>query len=55
MKTDEKRHLWQCDACGHVKFFEEEVTCWACGKGEMLHREVEAGTLVTWDEQPGIR
>ena len=29
---------WVCDNCGYVKFKEEEVICWDCGKGEMVYR-----------------
>lgn len=28
--------IWQCDHCGNIKYQEEEVLCWECGKGEMI-------------------
>ena len=32
---------WRCTSCGCIKFKEEEVGCWECGKGEMTYRGKE--------------
>jgi uncharacterized OB-fold protein len=29
---------WQCNKCGHVEWYEREVICWECGKGEMIYK-----------------
>ena len=38
MSTQESYEVWQCNHCGHVVEKEEEVTCWKCGKGEMIYQ-----------------
>jgi len=30
---------WKCNNCGDIQDKEEEVKCWACGKGEMIYHE----------------
>ena len=30
--------IWQCENCHVVKYHEEEVWCWECGKGEMIYQ-----------------
>lgn len=29
---------WVCTNCGKIKYNEEEVMCWECGKGEMIYQ-----------------
>lgn len=44
--------VWECDNCGHVKLHEEEITCWKCGKGEMIFRgRIPLLVLVVWKER----
>lgn len=33
----EIRKYWQCDSCWNIEFYEREIMCWACGKGEMIY------------------
>ena len=44
--------VWKCDNCGKVKLYEEEITCWKCGRGEMHYHRVPKGFLFTYDEEP---
>lgn len=30
--------VFECDNCGDIKFKEEEVKCWKCGKGDMVFK-----------------
>lgn len=44
---EKKQHMdalqyFQCNKCGSVMDIEEEVTCWDCGKGEMIYKHDEA-------------
>jgi len=32
------RATWQCNHCGEIKYREEEIYCWKCGKGEMIYK-----------------
>ena len=52
MKADDESvtSIWRCDTCGCIKRCEEEVTCWACGSGEMIGY-ASGLVLLVWDEE----
>jgi len=38
----QQKHIsgyWACSKCDNIEFFEREVKCWKCGKGEMLYQD----------------
>lgn len=32
---------WVCTNCGNCEEREREVTCWKCGKGEMVYTKID--------------
>lgn len=33
-----KDHYWRCENCSAIEFYEREIICWTCGKGEMIYK-----------------
>jgi len=31
-------HYWACEHCNNIEYYEREIICWECGKGEMIYR-----------------
>lgn len=43
-RPSEAKGRWVCNACGNTEDKEREVSCWKCGKGEMIYtRPTSAG------------
>jgi hypothetical protein len=30
------KEIWVCNNCDNIEFYEREIICWKCGKGEMI-------------------